>query len=71
LRVVEDEDGCPEDERAILVAPAAMTLQSLIHLRRRTGHPVLLAEGGRVLGVVGETEIIGALSPRQAARPPA
>ena len=39
-----------------------MTLQALIHLRRRTGHPVLLAEGGRVLGVAGETEIIGALS---------
>ena len=71
LRIVEDEDACPEDERAILVAPATMTLQSLIHLRRRTGHPVLLAEGGRVLGIVGETEIIGALSPRHAARPPA
>ena len=71
IRVVEDEDACSEDERAILVAPATMTLQSLIHLRRRTGHPVLLAEGGRVLGVVGETEIIGALSPRHAARLPA
>jgi len=71
FRVVEDEDACSEDERAILVAPAAMTLQSLIHLRRRTGHPVLLAEGGRVLGVVGETEIIGALSPRHASRLPA
>ncbi len=71
LRIVEDEDACPEDERAMLVAPAAMTLQSLIHLRRRTGHPVLLAEGGRLLGIVGETEIIGALSPRHVARPPA
>jgi hypothetical protein len=36
----------------------------LIHLRRRTGHPVLLAEGGRVLGVCGELEIIAALSAR-------
>jgi glycine betaine/proline transport system ATP-binding protein len=71
LRVVEDENACSEDERATLVAPAAMTLQALIHLRRRTGHPVLLAEGGRVLGVVGETEIIGALSPRHAAKAPA
>jgi glycine betaine/proline transport system ATP-binding protein len=64
LRAVEDEEACAEGERSVIVAPASITLQGLIHLRRRTGHPVLLAEGGRLLGVAGETEIIAALSAR-------
>jgi len=64
LLVVGDDAVCAEDERAVIVAPASLSLQSLIDLRRRTGHPVLLAEGGQVLGVCGETEIIGALAAR-------
>jgi glycine betaine/proline transport system ATP-binding protein len=64
LRIIEDVSACSEGERALVVAPAAIPLQALIHLRRRTGHPVLLVENGRVLGVAGETEIIGALSTR-------
>ncbi|MNC88683.1 hypothetical protein D3C83_45240 [compost metagenome] len=48
----------------MVAAPAAISLQALIHLRRRTGHPVLLVENGRVLGVAGEAEIIVALSTR-------
>ena len=67
LRVVGDDAVCAEDERAVIVAPSTLSLQALIHLRRRTGHPVLLSEGGRVLGVCGETEIIGALSARGSA----
>jgi hypothetical protein len=31
-------------------------------LRQSTGHPVLLAEDGRILGVCGEAEIIRALA---------
>ena len=64
LRAVEDEDACAEGERSVIVAPASISLQGLIHLRRRTGHPVLLAEGGHVLGVCGEAEIIAALAAR-------
>jgi glycine betaine/proline transport system ATP-binding protein len=64
LLVVGDDAVCAEDERAVIVAPASLSLQALIHLRRRTGHPVLLAEGGQVLGVCGETEIISALGAR-------
>jgi glycine betaine/proline transport system ATP-binding protein len=64
LRAVEDEEGCAEGERSVLLAPASITLQGLIHLRRRTGHPVLLTDGGRVLGVAGDTEIIAALAAR-------
>jgi glycine betaine/proline transport system ATP-binding protein len=46
----------------VAVAPASLSLQSIIHLRQSTGHPVLLAENGRILGVCGETEIIRALA---------
>ncbi len=67
LRVVGDDAVCAEDERAVIVAPASLALQALIDLRRRTGHPVLLAEGGQVLGVCGETEIICALAARGSA----
>jgi glycine betaine/proline transport system ATP-binding protein len=64
LRIVGDDAQCAADERAVVVAPATLSLQSLIQLRRKTGHPVLLAEGGAVLGVCGETEIVGALATR-------
>jgi glycine betaine/proline transport system ATP-binding protein len=64
LQVVGDDANCAEDERAVIVAPATLSLQALIQLRRKTGHPVLLAEGGAVLGVCGETEIVGALAAR-------
>jgi glycine betaine/proline transport system ATP-binding protein len=64
LRMVDDDAQCAADERAVVVAPATLSLQSLIELRRKTGHPVLLAEGGAVLGVCGETEIVGALAAR-------
>ena len=64
LRAVDDDEACPEGERCVIVAPATMSLQGLIHIRRRTGHPVLLADGGQVLGVAGDTEIIAALAAR-------
>ncbi len=46
----------------LAVAPASLSLQSIIQLRQSTGHPVLLAEQGRILGVCGEAEIIRALA---------
>jgi glycine betaine/proline transport system ATP-binding protein len=49
-------------EPGLAVAPASLSLQDIIHLRQTTGHPVLLAEGGRILGVCGEAEIIRALA---------
>ncbi len=69
IHVVEDETACLEDERALVAAPAGITLQGLIHIRRRTGHPVVLVEDGRMLGVAGEAEIISALSSRGGAEP--
>jgi glycine betaine/proline transport system ATP-binding protein len=68
LRAMDDEEACADDESSVVVAPASITLQGLIHLRRRTGHPVLLADGARVIGVAGESEIIAALSARRGAR---
>jgi glycine betaine/proline transport system ATP-binding protein len=61
---------CPIQEDAdltrlspgLVVAPASLSLQSIIHLRQSTGHPVLLAEAGRIIGVCSETEIIQALA---------
>ena len=61
LRILDDDANCAEGERAMIVAPATLSLQALIQLRRKTGHPVLLAERGAVLGVCGETEIVRAL----------
>jgi len=46
----------------VAVAPASLSLQSIIHLRQSTGHPVVLALDGRILGVCGEAEIIRALA---------
>jgi glycine betaine/proline transport system ATP-binding protein len=46
----------------LAVAPSSMSLQSIIQLRQITGHPVLLVEDGRIMGVCCQTEIIRALA---------
>jgi len=46
----------------VVVAPASLSLQSIIRWRQATGHPVLLADGGKIIGVCGEAEIIRALA---------
>src|SRR6202041_1530688 len=57
-----DEAGLGRLVPGVAVAPASLSLQSIIHLRQTTGHTVLLAEQGRILGVCGEAEIIRALA---------
>jgi glycine betaine/proline transport system ATP-binding protein len=59
---IQDEADLGRHEPGVAVAPASLSLQSIIHLRQTTGHPVLLAEQGRILGVCGEAEIIRALA---------
>jgi len=59
---VQDEADLGRLEPGVAVAPASLSLQSIIHLRQTTGHPVLLAEQGRILGVCGAAEIIRALA---------
>jgi glycine betaine/proline transport system ATP-binding protein len=59
---IQDEANLGRLEPGVAVAPASLSLQSIIHLRQTTGHPVLLAEQGRILGVCGAAEIIRALA---------
>jgi glycine betaine/proline transport system ATP-binding protein len=62
LRQVHDDAAVANIEPGLAVAPASLSLQSIIRLRQATGHPVLLADGGKIIGVCGETEIIRALA---------
>jgi glycine betaine/proline transport system ATP-binding protein len=64
LHYVQNEDGATLREAGLAVAPPSLSLQSIIQLRHATGHPVLIAEGGAVLGKCGDTEILGALCGR-------
>jgi glycine betaine/proline transport system ATP-binding protein len=59
---VLDDSDLTRPVPGLAVAPASFSLQSIIHLRQSTGHPVLLAEDGRIIGVCGEAEIIRALA---------
>jgi hypothetical protein len=62
LRHVGEDADLTLVEPGLAVAPASLSLQSIIHLRQATGHPVLLVADGKILGVCGETEIIRALA---------
>jgi glycine betaine/proline transport system ATP-binding protein len=48
----------------VAVAPASMSLRTLIELRQRTGHPVLLVDEGCFCGICDEAEIVRALAGR-------
>ncbi len=62
LRHVRDDAALAALEPGLAVVPASFSLQSIIRLRQATGHPVLLAEDGKIVGVCSEDEIIGALA---------
>jgi glycine betaine/proline transport system ATP-binding protein len=62
LRHVHDDTALAGIEPGLAVAPASFSLQSIIRLRQATGHPVLLTEGGKIIGVCSENEIIRALA---------
>jgi glycine betaine/proline transport system ATP-binding protein len=62
MRHVHDDAGLEHTGPGVAVAPASFSLQSIIQLRQSTGHPVLLSDGGRIVGVCSETEIIRALA---------
>jgi glycine betaine/proline transport system ATP-binding protein len=59
---ISDEANLTHSQPGLAVAPASLSLQSIIQLRQSTGHPVLLVEDGRILGVCSENEIIRALA---------
>jgi len=62
LRHVRDDASLEGMEPGLAVVPSSFSLQSIIRLRQATGHPVLLAEDGKIVGVCSEDEIIGALA---------
>jgi glycine betaine/proline transport system ATP-binding protein len=62
LRQVPDEAAIAGIEPGLALASPGLSLQSIIRLRQTTGHPVLLADGGKIVGVCGEAEIIRALA---------
>jgi glycine betaine/proline transport system ATP-binding protein len=62
LRHLEDDALPAALEPGLAVVPASFSLQSIIRLRQVTGHPVLLADAGKIVGVCGEAEIIRALA---------
>src|SRR5271156_4023562 len=62
LRHVRDDAAAAAVESGLAVVPASFSLQSIIRLRQATGHPVLLSEGGKIVGVCNEAEIISALA---------
>jgi glycine betaine/proline transport system ATP-binding protein len=62
LRHIHDDAGMANTEPGVVVAPASFSLQSIIQLRQSTGHPVLLSDNGKIIGVCSENEIIRALA---------
>ena len=62
LSPVRNDSDLKQLPPGLAVAPASLSLQSIIQLRQITGHPVLLAEEGRILGVCCRPEIIRALA---------
>jgi glycine betaine/proline transport system ATP-binding protein len=62
LRQVPDEAAIAGIEPGLALASPGLSLQSIIRLRQTTGHPVLLADRGKIVGVCGEAEIIRALA---------
>jgi glycine betaine/proline transport system ATP-binding protein len=68
LREVPDESALAlgaagaAGTHGLAVAPASLSLFSIIRLHQNTGHPVLMAADGKIVGVCGEAEIIRALA---------
>jgi glycine betaine/proline transport system ATP-binding protein len=62
LRHLRDDAAVAAVEPGLAIVPSSFSLQSIIRLRQATGHPVLLAEDGKIVGVCSEAEIIRALA---------
>lgn len=61
---VDPAGPLPRFDGEVAAAPSTATLQELIQLHQRTGHPVLLTDRERICGVCGGQEIIRALARR-------
>jgi hypothetical protein len=56
--------GAPEGfvQGGLSIVPATVALQAIIRLRQSTGHPVLVSDQDRIVGVCCENDIIRALA---------
>jgi len=61
-----EEQSWQQLRTGIAIAPASMSLRTIIELRQRTGHPVLLVEGGSFCGICDAPEIVRGLAGRMA-----
>jgi hypothetical protein len=61
LCYVQDESDTARQQDGLAVAPASLSLKSIIQIRHNTGHPVLLTDDAKIIGVCGEAEIMRAL----------
>ena len=57
-------NGTKAPALSLAVMPTSTSMRSIIEARQTTGLPVLLAEGSKIVGVVGDEEIYSALMHR-------
>jgi len=62
LNHIRDEADVERAAPGLSVVPPTVALGAIIRLRQRTGHPVLVGEQERILGVCCESDIIRALA---------
>ena len=62
LNHIRDEADVERCAEGLSVVPPTVALGAIIRLRQRTGHPVLVGEQDRILGVCCESDIIRALA---------
>jgi glycine betaine/proline transport system ATP-binding protein len=62
LNHIRDEADVERVQEGLSVVHASVALRSIIRLRQRTGHPVLISDQDQILGVCCESDIIRALS---------
>ena len=62
LNHIRDEADVERSAAGLSVVPPTVALGAIIRLRQRTGHPVLVGEQDRILGVCCESDIIRALA---------
>ena len=62
LHHIRDEAELEGSHEGLSVVHASVALRSIIRLRQRTGHPVLISDQDQILGVCCESDIIRALS---------
>jgi len=62
LNHIRDEADVERTHQGLSVVPSSVALQHIIRLRQRTGHPVLVSDQDKILGVCCESDIIRALA---------